>query len=201
MTLSRRAATLGLFALPGCAAISTLNDAAQPRDTYELQPVAVGAAGRRTSRSLMVLLPDAPAAIATDRMLIRTDPLSVAYLPDARWADRVPEMFQSVLIRSLAGTGRLGFVGPQGAGPVPDRVLLIRLDDFEVVRGTEGFVARLAFEASVLRDRDQRVLGTRGFAQEVVVSDDRAATIARAFQTLLDQLLPEAVTWVLTRIV
>ena len=138
MTLTRRIFVLGSLGLPGCTALNALNQAALPRDTYELQPVAATAGGVRSSRTLLVLEPTAPAAIATDRILIKQDPLSVTYLPDARWSDEVPQMVQSVLIQSLAASGGLGFVGLQGAGPVPDSVLLTRIDAFGVEQQSDG---------------------------------------------------------------
>jgi len=200
MTLTRRTFALGGLVLPGCTAINSLNDAAQPRDTYELQPAFVSAQGARSARSLLVLVPTAPATISSDRILIRQDPLSVTYLPDARWSAEVPQMLQSVLIQTLAGTGRLGYVGAQGAGPVPDTVLLTRIDAFDVTAQSGGsFQARISCELTVLRDRDQRVLGTRRFAQALPVANDRTTAIVGTFQQLLDALLPEATTWVLAR--
>lgn len=200
MKLSRRMLVLGATALPGCTALDLLGGSGAARDIYALQPVSVAAQGRRSSRSLLVLLPKAPAAIATNRILIQQDPLVVTYLPDASWSDAVPDMLQSVLIRSLASAGRIGFVGAQGDGPVPDTVLLTRIDAFGVTQQADGRLrAEISCEITMLRDRDQRVLGTRRFAQSLVIDDDRADTIARGFQQLLDGLLPEIVTWVLAR--
>ena len=200
MTLSRRLFTLGALALPGCTALDLLGPNGAIRDVYELQPVALPARSGRSAQRLMVLMPTAPAAIATDRILIKQDPIAVTYLPDATWSDAVPQMMQSLLIRTLASDGRLGFVGAQGSGPVPDTVLLTRIDTFEVTaQGAGRFDVRVSFELTVLRDRDQRVLGTRRVAGSQVIPDDRADTIARGFQGLLDGLLPEAAAWVLAR--
>lgn len=196
--LNRRALVLGALALPGCTAIDTLNSAAAPRDTYALQPVTAPDQGSRRAGNLLVLLPAAPADIATDRILIRTDPLSVAYLPQARWVDQVPQMLQSVLIRSLAATGKIGFVGAQGSGPVPDVVLLTRIDSFGVDKRASGdFAVSVAIDLTLLRDRDQRVMANTRFASDLAVADDRARTIALGFQQVLDTLLPQAVGWVL----
>jgi ABC-type uncharacterized transport system auxiliary subunit len=201
MTLTRRSITLAMLALPGCSALGALNDAALPRDTYALQPVTITGQGRRSSRTLLVLEPTAPAAIAIDRILIRQDPLSVTYLPDERWADTVPSMLQSILIQSLASSGQIGFVGAQGAGPVPDAVLLTRIDDFSVNQQADrSFDVRVSFELTVLRDRDQRVLGTRRFATVLPIADDQARTITLAFQEALETLLPQALTWVLAQV-
>ncbi len=197
MTFSRRFFLLGCLGLPSCTAISTLNRAATPLDTFALQPVRVAATRSRSSRSLLVLEPTASAAIATDRILIKPQPLSVTYLPDARWADTVPLMLQSVLIQSLAGSGAIGFVGAQGAGPVPDTVLLTRIDAFGVnVLADRTYQVEASLDLTVLRDRDQRVLGTRRVAQTRAVSNDRADVVTQAFQQLLDDLLPDAVAWV-----
>lgn len=200
MTLTRRVFCTALLGLPGCTALGALNDAATPRDTYALQPVTIASGGPRTSRTLLVLEPSAPAAIAIDRMLIQQDALSVTYLPDARWADTVPKMMQTILIQSLSSSGQIGFVGAQGAGPVPDTVLLTRIDAFGVEQMADrSFVARISFDLTVLRDRDQRVLGTKRFATTIAVVDDRAATIARTFQQALEGILPQALVWVLAR--
>ena len=200
MTLTRRTFALSMLSLSGCTAINSLNNAALPRDTYQLQPVAVPPQGRRSSRSLMVVLPTAPAAISSDRIMIRQDPLSVMYLPEARWSADVPQMMQSVLIQTLAGTERLGYVGAQGAGPIPDVVLLTRIDAFDVTAQDGGtFSVRISCDLTVLRDRDQRVLGTQRFSQAQVLNNDRTETIVAAFQNLLDVLLPAAATWILAR--
>ncbi len=200
MPISRRLFMLGACALPGCTALGLLSPSGDVRDVYELRPVSLPVQTGRSARSLMVLSPTAPAAITTDRILIRQDPLAVTYLPDASWPDSVPNMMQSVLIRSLSSAGRIGFIGAQGSGPVPDTVLFTRIDAFEVtVQGDGRFEAQISMELTVLRDRDQRVLGTRRFANTLPLVDDQASTIARGFQQLLDTMLPEAATWVLAR--
>jgi len=197
MIQSRRLFMLGLAALPGC---SVLGVSGVARDLYELQPVTLPTQTGRASQRLMVLMPTAPAAVSIDRILIKQDPIAVTYLPDASWSDSVPQMLQSVLIRTLASDGRLGFVGAQGSGPIPNSVLLTRIDAFEVAALSDGrFDVRVSFELTVLRDRDQRVLGTRRVAGSQIIASDRANTIARSFQQLLDDLLPDAAAWVLAR--
>ena len=124
----------------------------------------------------------------------------MTYLPDASWSDSLPQMIQSVLIRSLASARRIGFIGARGSGPIPDTVLLTRIDAFEVtVQGEGRFEARTSIEMTVLRDRDQRVLGTQRFGGSRILSSDRNDIIVQSFQQLLDELLPQAATWVLDR--
>ncbi|MBE0412983.1 MAG: membrane integrity-associated transporter subunit PqiC [Yoonia sp.] len=184
------------MALPGCSAIARLNAAAEPRDTFDLRAVNLTQQGAVDRRNLLVADPSAAAALDTDRILIRPEPQTIAYLPDARWSDDLPRLFQTLLVQSLSSTGQIGFVGIPNAGPVPDVVLLSRIDRFDVeVDETVGFRAVFACTCTLLRDRDQRVIRTQRFAQSIAVSTDNPLTIARAFQALLDETLPEIVIW------
>ena len=199
--ITRRLALLGgAVALGGCGAVSALNSAASPLDTYDLTPRAGSGAGRRTGRSLLVALPDAPAAINTDRIMIRPSQAAITYLPAARWSDELPRVVQSLLVRSISATGRIGYVGRSDGGPVPDSALLTRIDAFDVTRGADGsFTARVDITLTVLDDRDQRVIGTQAFRQSVQVVDDSPATIVAGFQALVDALLPAMADWALDR--
>lgn len=195
--ISRRSVLLGAISLPSCTAISTLNDASEPRNTYDLIPVAGSSQGSRSNRTLFVLEPSAPAAIASDRILIKPDPLSVTYLPDARWPDDLPQVFQSLLIRSLSDTGRIGFVGQAGSGPIPDVVLLTRIDQFQIdIDAAQNFIARVSFNATLIRDRDQSVVGSRQFSGQQQVANDGAPEIVAAFQSVLNTVMPDAVNWI-----
>ncbi|MBJ3763679.1 membrane integrity-associated transporter subunit PqiC [Maribius pontilimi] len=200
--LTRRAALLGgVCALGGCSALASLDAASQPLDTYDLSPRAGATAGRRTSRTLVVAQPDAPAAIASDRIMVKPDAVSVTYLPDARWTDELPLVIQSLLIRSISGTGRVGYVGPAQGGPVPDTALLVRVDAFQVDIGPDGgATARIDMALTLLRDRDQRVIATRSFAQAGSAASDAPAAIVAAFQALLDTLLPAMADWAVQRV-
>lgn len=195
-SISRRAAILGAVFLPGCSAITRLNAAATPRDTYDLRPVSLDATGPTSRRNLLIADPTAPAALTTDRMLIRSSAQSIAYLPGTRWSDDLPRLFQSLLVQSLSSTGRIGFVGIPNAGPIPDVVLLTRIDRFDVdVTGPSEFRAVLAYQATLLRDRDQRVITTRTFAREMAIADDRASTVAAAFQTMVNSAMSDTAIW------
>ena len=114
MMPARAALLLALaLALPsGCSAVRSLNSAARPLDAYELVPAAIPGASS-TGRSVAVEEPAASAAIATDRILVKPNPLAVTYLPGARWIEAAPLHVQSLIIRSLAESGRVGFVAPR----------------------------------------------------------------------------------------
>lgn len=197
--LTRRIAFLGAIAsLSGCSALSALNTAAQPVDTYDLRPAPGSQKGPRSAAKLLIARPEASAALASDRIMVRSDGATITYLPDARWVDEAPIVLQGLLVRSIAASGRIGYVGPSEGGPVPDKALLVRMDGFEVTIEPGGRVLVMVDLAlTVLNDSDQRVLGIRNFAQSAQAGNDSPSAIAAAFQAALDVLLPDAADWVL----
>lgn len=200
--LNRRSALLGAFCtLGGCGTIASLNAAAEPLNTYDLLPATGSKAGRRAARTLLVALPQTSAALATDRILIKPDPASITYLPDARWSDELPAMFQSLLIRSISDTGRTAYVGRTDGGPVPDKALLVRIDAFEVnALADTTFEVRVDIDLTLINDRDQRVVASRRFSQSAQVSNDNVKEIVTGFQNMLNVLLPSMADWAIQKV-
>ncbi|EKE44878.1 hypothetical protein OCGS_0913 [Oceaniovalibus guishaninsula JLT2003] len=196
-SLTRRAALLGAAAsLGGCNAISSLNAAATVLDTYDLVPPAAPTQTRRSGQTLLVARPVAPAALTSDRILVRPTPVSVTYLPEARWSDEVPALLQTLLVRSIAATGGVGYVGPSEGGPVPDRALLGRIDAFEIDVRDGAMIATVDFDLTLLRDRDQSLIASRGFRLSAPAVNDTPLAVVAAFQRIVDDLLPQAADWV-----
>jgi cholesterol transport system auxiliary component len=199
LTLTRRAVMLGAVAsLSGCTALSSINAAATPLDTYDLSPAAGSTSGRRSGRALLVTVPNAPAAVSSDRIMVKPNTASITYLPDARWSDELPTLVQSLLVRSIAGTGRIGYVGPSEGGPVPDLALLTRIDAFQVEVTGEDVTAKIDISLTLLRDRDQSVVKSATFRNQFAAANDEPVAIVAAFQAILDALLPEVANWAVT---
>ncbi len=87
-----------------------------PRVTYDLTP-AEGFAARGGRGQLAVLLPDAILPADSDRIVVRTNPQSVAYLFGAQWADKLPSLVQSRLIESFQNAHLLRAAGRPGRPP------------------------------------------------------------------------------------
>jgi cholesterol transport system auxiliary component len=200
-TMTRRAAIIGaLSTVSGCTAITSLNSAAAPLDTYDLRPAAGSKSGGRRSRTLLVARPQASAALATDRIMIKPDAVSITYLPDARWVDELPAVLQSLLIRSISETGRIAYVGRSDAGPIPDKALLVRIDAFEVNALDNGaFDVTVDLDLTMINDSTQRVVASRRFSQTAQVGSDQVTEIVGAFQAVLNDLLPAMSDWAIAR--
>lgn len=200
--LNRRMALLGgACALGGCSTLGSLNAAAKPLDTYDLRPVSGSKTGRKSSQTLLISRPQAPAALAIDRILIKPDPASITYLPNGRWSDEVPAVVQSLLIRSISQTGRLSYVGQTEAGPVPDKVMLTRIDAFEIVALEGGtFEVHVDINLTIINDRDQRIVASRGFSKAFPVLNEDVKEVVAVFQKVMNDLLPSIANWAVGQI-
>jgi cholesterol transport system auxiliary component len=208
MTPSRSARAallaLALAAVSGCAAVSSLDSASRSLPTFELNPVpapAGAASGPGAGRILQVDLPTASGAIATDRIAIKPGPLQVAYLPDGRWVDPAPQHVQSLMVRTLANTGRLGFVGGSTTGPLPDYVLLVDLQAFQAEVAPAGtqppVTAVIRMSLTVVRDIDRRVVASRRFERRVGTTSDDALNVVSAFNAGMDAMLRDVTSWLI----
>lgn len=186
-----------LLPLAGCAAISSLNSASQSMTTFELAP-APGPGGQSGSRTILVQEAAATGALSTERIVVKPNPLQVTYLPGVRWVDPAPAHVQSLLVRSLANSGRVGFVGSDPSGPLPDYLLLPSIANFEaVIAPPSGAPAEVVIRVTLtlVRDIDARIVGSRTFTSTVAAADVDALTIVTAFDRAMTALLVEATDW------
>jgi cholesterol transport system auxiliary component len=200
-TARAAALSVGLAALTGCAALSSLDDATRSLPTYELRPASFGAApAARSSRTLLLAPPTSSAALASDRVMIRPSTLLVEYLPDARWADAAPTHFQELLSASISNTGAVAHVGTDVAGPLPDFVVLSEVQAFQAeLTGPDlspPARVRIRVRLTIVRDMDRGMVGSRVFEQVADSPDLGTPTLMLAFDAAMNALLRDAAAWV-----
>lgn len=196
----RTAVVLAALALPaaGCTTVSSINSAARSLDAYELSALPPRASGHGGSRLLFVAEPSAPGAVASDRIVIKPNPLQVTLLGDGRWVQAAPTHLRDVLARSFANTGRFAFVSTASVGPLPDFTLLTDINSFEAqVLPRGGSAARVVVSVtlSVVRDADMRLIASRTFTRTAEAPDTDAMAVVSAFEAANSALLHEAVPW------
>ena len=200
MTLLRRDVLIGLGSLSmltGCGALSAIGDATTPLDAYELRAPVLPQAGRSLPRALSIEPPTASGALATDRILIRPNPVQSLYLPGARWSDQAPLMFQTVMLRAFEDTGALSYVGRRPLGGTGDFALISEITDFqaELAENRQSAVARIRLTARMVREADARVMARRSFQALGGSESTDTLDIVQAFNSASDELLDELVRW------
>ncbi len=187
---------LGLLALAGCSAISSIQSASKPLATFELTPLPAGVVpATRGRRHLEIALPTATGALDTDSIMIKPTQLQLESLPDARWVNETTELVQLLLVRSLTNTGRFALVASEGLGPPPDYVLMTDLRAFQAEVIGEDVVVVIRSTMTLLRDTDGVVVSSGSFAHTVAVPDNSTNRIVAAFDEAMTLHLTEAVEW------
>lgn len=109
---------------------------------------------------MIVELPEAGGAIATDRVMIRPARMRAQYLPDARWADPLPEAAQTLKALPLSDIGAQRFVGRRPLGVGWDFAVLAVLIDFQAEAKGPGAAINLRMDVRLVCERDATVIST-----------------------------------------
>jgi len=128
----------------------------------------------------------------TDKILLQPASGESADLPNAKWSDNLPVLFQDKVIQSFENAGYAKSISRTREGITGDYQLLIDIRSFHVSTATEPAAADIAFVAKVL-DKDGKIVGAHAFQATAPAkgSDARAyvAALDEAFAKLQSDLL------------
>ncbi|MDQ6703214.1 MAG: ABC-type transport auxiliary lipoprotein family protein [Pseudomonadota bacterium] len=166
-----------------------------PVATYDLTPAGSGFAARAGRGQLAVLRPEATLPADSDRIVVRTNLQSVAYLSGAQWADKLPTLVQSRLIESFQNARLLRAVGRPGM--LADFSLQTSIRRFELDAARSEAVVEIS--AQILGPSG-RIVGGRLFAANVPAPSSDPAVVTSALDAALAQVMREIVIWTAPRI-
>ena len=169
--------------------------ASAPPATYDLTPAAGDFAARAGRGQLAVLRPDATQPADSDRIVVRNDPQSVAYLTGAQWADKLPSLVQSRLIESFQNAHLLREVGRPGM--LADFSLQTSIRRFELDAAQSEAVVEIS--AQIL-SQSGRIVAGRLFSGTVPVASSEPAVVAAALDAALAQVMRDIVIWTAPKI-
>lgn len=189
--LLRSAASLAALALAGCAGT--------PPRTFDLSALP-GAPGRAAGGrgQLVVSAPVATAALDAERILVRSGPDEIAYLPGAQWGDRLPLLVQARLVQSLENAQLLAAVSRTGQGVAGDWSMSGEVRRFEI--DTQAGQAVVEVTVKLANNANGRIVGAmvaRGAAPGGAAKADEAAA---ALDAALAMALRQIVTFVRGRV-
>ncbi|HEU4662404.1 MAG TPA: ABC-type transport auxiliary lipoprotein family protein [Dokdonella sp.] len=187
-----------LLVLPLAACSSLLNVQRTPFTIYSPQLAAPDAesARARVDWQLAVETPLASDALDTVRIVVMPTPGVIEVYPGARWSDSAPALLRNLVVQGFERSGRITGVGSSASGLRADYALGIALHDFQLeMNGAAHAVIRL--QARLLDYTSNRVLATQAFSAEAPAAGHDAAAAFAAFETALNQLVPQLVDWTL----
>lgn len=178
--------------LPSCV---SLNGKAPPSLLVLSASKSVGNGALRSgaaSDSVVVLIPDVPRKIDTNRVPVQVDASQIAYLKEAFWADKPARLMQQLLIETIRAQSVRLVLSEVDAGGAAERTVSGNLMEF-------GIDAK-RLEAVVVFDAIKRVRGktveTKRFEARKPVAEISAATAGSALNETANQVAGEIATWI-----
>ncbi|MDE2362565.1 MAG: membrane integrity-associated transporter subunit PqiC [Hyphomicrobiales bacterium] len=176
-------ALLGALSLPGCGASQLAS--------YDLASIQPAHTARPLRGALVVSDPIADEAVDSDRIVVRTDANSLAYLSDARWTDRLPDLVQERLIGTFQNARLLKFVGHPG--DPSDYSLEVTIRKFEI--DVQTSLARVELAVRLLSRLTNKPIAARLFAATAPAPTTANGAAANALDSALGQVMRQIVAW------
>lgn len=187
---------LAMSLLGGCAAIS---GSQATSDTYELASTNVQTSQSvRRGAQILITEPTALKALDSENIVIETAPLTIQYLDEARWSDRLPRVIQQKLASAFESSNRFAGVGLPGQGLAIDYQLITEVRDFGIEAA--GNVAEVSISVKLLNDRTGNVIGNRTFSARAGAGSDAADAYVTALNEAFSVVSEDIVVWVTSRI-
>jgi cholesterol transport system auxiliary component len=187
--------SFALTLLAGCGALSSLSKASEELDAYTLSPARGSGTPAEGRGHLIVELPSAAGALATDRILIKPLPYQAQYLPDGRWTEPAPDLLQTLIVASFQNLGGFRLVGRTANGLNPDYTLMTEIQDFQAEPAGQDHLVRINIMATLIRESDRSIVASRRFSATETVGSDETQTVVEGFDRALQKVLPDLVAW------
>jgi cholesterol transport system auxiliary component len=187
--------SFALTLLAGCGALSSLSKASEELDAYTLSPARGAGTPAEGRGHLIVELPSAAGALATDRILIKPLPYQAQYLPDGRWTEPAPDLLQTLIVASFQNLGGFRLVGRTANGLNPDYTLMTEIQDFQAEPAGQDHLVRINIMATLIRESDRSIVASRRFSATETVGSDETQTVVEGFDRALQKVLPDLVAW------
>lgn len=189
--------------LASLSACSLTDLAGEPPSLYQLAAPksAFEAVAPVLRDQLLIDVPMASAGIDSPRVALKQADGTLGYFRDVSWTDRVPVMYQTLLVDAFDNSGRLPAVGRENVGLRADYLLKTDLASFEAdYTGGKPPLVRVSLRAKLIVMPRRIIVANQGFAAEVKVEGEEMGQISAAFQQASDQVLRQLVVWTLAEI-
>lgn len=146
--------------------------------------------------SLAIDDPISEISLNTQRIAITPSLYQRDYLADGQWPDRLPKVFEEILVESLSERWGGTHVSRNGAGLQTTYVLFSEIQDFSLYQLEAGNLeVRLKIMFKIIDFQNRKALAAHTFFEQVPVSCLSMNTIVSAFNQGLHTLLKKAIPW------
>jgi phospholipid/cholesterol/gamma-HCH transport system substrate-binding protein len=143
---------------------------------------------------LVVPEPSTLMGFNTDKILLQPASGESTDLPNAKWSDNLPVLFQDKVIQSFENSGYGKSISRTREGITGDYQLLLDIRRFHVSTAAEPATADIAFVAKVV-DKDGKIIAAHEFQAAAPAKGSDAQAYVAALNDAFAKLLSELVVW------
>jgi len=183
------------LALAGCGIVPKKTEIS----IYDPRPrVEADASWPRVDTQLVVLRPEGERLINSPRILVRPTPGELQVYKGAVWSQPPPDILQASLIHTLEDSGKLAGVSRRGGGIAGDVDLAMDIRQFDADYAVGGPSAVVEVSVQLIRNDENRVIGTRVFRHATPAGSPAITDVQRAFEQSIAATTRDIAGWTLT---
>ena len=179
-----------------------------PPDLYRLTPKSTFDPDLPSVDWQLVLAPpEAESAIDTTRIALAPSATRIEYYANAGWTDRVPLMFQTLMLESFENSDRIVAVGRRALGLRSDYELRVDIREFQAeyyrhpgqppLCAAAPVCVEAAINAKLVYTPQRTIVAARDFRAFAASPRNDTADIVEAFDLALGDILKDVVSWTL----
>ncbi|WP_372015990.1 ABC-type transport auxiliary lipoprotein family protein [Pseudoxanthomonas sp. 10H] len=186
-----------LFALGGCSLLG--GGKREPVTIYSPQvAVQPDPSWPRADWQLSIAKPTAARLVDSPRIAVRPAPGELQVYRGSSWAQPPTDMIEASVLRVLEDSGKIAGVGRLATGMRSDYRLALDVRRFESdYRGGALPLATIEISATLLNNRDQRIVARQTFLREEPSPSTDVGTVTEAFGRALGSISVEIAGWAL----
>jgi cholesterol transport system auxiliary component len=192
---------MSLILLSFIVGCSPLKLPGPPPDLYNLTPKSTFDEGLpEVRKQLIIEEPVAAGGLDNSRIALRPHATQLQFYANARWTERAPKMFQTLLVESFENTNKIISVGRQSIGLRSDFTLKTELREFQVEQSPDSKNTRIRvrINAKLVQQPNRVIIGSQSFEYtKEIPQGSTMDDIVVAFDIATGKVLKQLVTWTL----
>ncbi len=148
---------------------------------------------------LAVATPDAPASLYTARIALTRSATTMDYFANAAWSDRIPLMFQRLLVQLFDASGRIVSAARDTSELESDYLLETDIRDFharyDTVEGAPEIVINV--QAKLVRMPQREIVASLNATQTARASSNSLDAVVVAFNQAVGAAVGQIAAWTL----
>ena len=185
-----------ILGLSGCFSAGAKNTTVYtPRAT-----TTVSNAGRAVDWQIRIDTPHSSEFLDSTRIAVRRADNTLQVFEAVRWSDSVPDLLQSQLSQTFNDSGKITAVVGLDNNTASDALLLLDIRQFEAVYQDDDreAAAVISVQAKIQSLKSNRIIASKHFLVNIPSADKKIPQVMNAFDTALQQVSQDILTWTLT---